>query len=170
MVAANPKTRWWQRLLIVVLLPLIFVYVLLALALLLLSSICLHVLIWVFWSPRGRDILLVYSDSPIWHDYVEQQILPYLGGRAVVLNWSQRKRWRFSLARFAFFHFGGYRNFNPLAVVFRPFRLSRTFRFWKAFHDYKHGHPEKLHEIEKQFFDFAGITGREDQIRQAGKT
>jgi len=37
----------------------------------------------------GRDILLVYSDSPIWHDYIEERILPHLGERAVVLNWSQ---------------------------------------------------------------------------------
>ena len=61
------------------------------------------------------------------------------------------------MARLAFFHFGGYREFNPLAIVFRPFRFTRKFRFWKAFRDYKHGHPVKLREMERDFFDLVGI-------------
>ena len=55
------------------------------------------------------------------------------------MNWSQRKRWRFSIARLAFHHFGGNREFNPIAVVFRPFRRTRTFRFWLPFKELKVG-------------------------------
>jgi len=93
------------------------------------STVCLHIVIWSWWYSRGRDVLFVYSESPIWHNYIERHILPDLGERAVVLNWSQRTRWRLSLARLAFYRFGGWRAFNPMAVVFRPFRRSRTFRF-----------------------------------------
>jgi hypothetical protein len=122
------------------------------------KAICLHIIIWSWWCVRGRDILFVYSDSPIWHDYIEQNILPYLGNRAFILNWSQRKRWHFSLTRMAFNHFGGdRREFNPLGVIFRPFRPTRTFRFWEPFQDFKHGHPEALQRMETEFFRFIDV-------------
>ena len=111
----------------------------------------LHLAIWWSWCRGGRDILLVYSDSPVWRVYVEQRILPQVTGRAVVLNWSQRAKWRLSLARMAFAHFGGSREFNPLAVVFRPFGRTRTFRFWRPFRDFKHGNPAALDQVEREF-------------------
>lgn len=130
------------------------------LVLFVISTVSLHVCIWLLWCTRGRDILFVYSDSPVWHDYVEQRFLPLLGDRAVVLNWSERSRWRFSptLARAAFYYFGGRREFNPLAVVFSPLRRSRVFRFWQPFRDFKHGRPEPLQRLEIEFFDFIGVT------------
>ena len=136
----------------IVLSPAILLIAVIVLVLFILTSICLHIVVWTLWCARGRDILFVYSDSPIWHDYIEQRLLPPIHGRAVVLNWSQRKRWRVSLARVAFHHFGGYREFNPLAVVFRPFRRTRKFRFWQPFRDWKHGRTATLHKMEKDFF------------------
>ena len=117
----------------------------------------LHTLIWTVWCLRGRDVLFVHSDSPLWREHIEQHILPYLGNRAVVLDWSERRRWRMSLARLAFHHFGGHRQFNPLAVVFRPFRRTRTFRFWQPFRAFKQGHPEALRQVENEFFMSIGI-------------
>ena len=146
------KAPWWLVVLGVILAPVILAFLLGALVLFLVSTVSLHTIIWVWWCLRGRDILFVYSNSPIWHDYVEQHILPHLGERAVILNWLERKRWRFSLAKMAFYHFGAYRQFNPLGVVFRPFRRSKVFRFWQPFRDYKHGHPEALHKMESDFF------------------
>ena len=102
---------------------------------------------------RGRDVLFVYSDSPVWHEYIEQRFLPHLVRRAVVLNWSERNRWNLSLGQVAFRFFGGRREFNPLAVVFRPLRRTRTFRFWTAFRDLKHGRPEAL-QIAGRASDF----------------
>lgn len=153
----EPKAKWWQVALFIPLAPVLLVVVVFALVFFLVSTICLHIAIWSWWCIRGRDILFVYSDSPIWHDYIEQHVLPHLGGRAVVLNWSQRKRWRFSLARMAVHHFGGWRELNPLAVVFRPFRRTLTFRFWQPFRDFKHGHPEALHRMESEFFGLIGV-------------
>ena len=57
-----------------------------------LSSLVFYVAIWLCWCARGRDVLLVYSDSPIWHEYIEKEIFSRLEDRAVVLNWSERKR------------------------------------------------------------------------------
>jgi hypothetical protein len=154
-------TRWWQIAILIILSPLVLGFAMLTLVLFFIISVCLRILIWSWWCLRGQNILFVYSDSPIWHDYIEQQILPYLGGRAIVLNWSRRKQWRFSLAQMAFFHFGGYRQFNPLGVVFRPLGRTHTFRFWQPFHDYKHGNLEPLHKLESEFFGLIGVQRQE---------
>jgi hypothetical protein len=156
----KPKLKWWQIALIVAFVPVIVAIAGTAFILFLVSTICLHITIWAWWCLRGRDILFVYSESPIWRDYIEKQILPHIGERAIVLNWSQRNRWRVSVARLAFHHFGGYRQFNPLAVVFRPFRRTRTFRFWQPFRDFKHGNPEALRQMESEFFGLIGVQKR----------
>ena len=153
----EPKPKWWQVSLFIPIAPVLLVVVVLALVFFLVSTICLHIAIWSWWCIRGRDILFVNSDSPIWHDYIEQHVLPHLGGRAVVLNWSRRRGWHFPLARAAVHHFGGGLEFNPMAVVFRPFRRTRTFRFWQPFRDFKYGHPEALHRMERKFFGLIGV-------------
>jgi hypothetical protein len=159
MNSSKPKSKlkWWQAALIIPFVPVMITVAAIALVFFVVSTVCLHITIWTWWCLRGRDILFVYSDSPIWCDYIEQRILPYLGERAVLLNWSERRRWRISLARLAFHHFGGQREFNPLAVVFRPFHRTRTFRFWQPFRDLNHGHPEALRQMESEFFELIGI-------------
>jgi len=151
------STKWWRVALTILFLPLLLPLVLIAVGFYLIARVCLHIVIWLWWCLRGRDILFVYSDSPIWRDYIEERFLPQLGERAIVLNWSRRKRWRVSLASLAFSHFGGKRQFNPLAVVFRPFRETRTFRFWYPFKAFRRGHPERLHEMENEFFSLIGV-------------
>ncbi len=160
-MANKREMKWWQIAIMLPLFPLLLAIGVLALVLFIVSSVSLRIIIWSWWCLRGKDILFVYSDSPIWHDYIEQKILPHLGDRAVILNWSERKRWRFSLARMAFYHFGGYRQFNPLAVVFRPFGRTHTFRFWQPFKDFKHGQPESLNKMESEFFKLLGIRANE---------
>lgn len=153
---ARETIKWWEVPLIIVLfIPIAPVLVAIGVFFVVFSA-WIHIAIWSLWCFRGRDILFVYSDSPIWHDYIEQHVLPHLGERAEVLNCSCRKEWRFSLARMAFHHFGGYRESNPMAVVFRPFQRTRTFRFWQPFRDFKHGHPEALHQMEGEFFELIG--------------
>jgi hypothetical protein len=114
----------------------------------------LHLAVWLRWRPRGKNVLLVYSDSPLWHDYLTRRILPRLAAQAVVLNWSARKEWerRFFLPALVFSYFGGRREFNPLAVVFRPWHWAKTFRFYQPFQDLKHGKGDSLEEIEHNLF------------------
>jgi hypothetical protein len=99
----------------------------------------------------------VYSDSPIWKEYIEREILPYIQDYAVILNWSERRKWKSSLAVLAFRYFGGYRNFNPMALVFRPFHFVRTYRFFEAFKDLKKGDPKQVEEIKKELFRNLGV-------------
>lgn len=113
----------------------------------------LYVVIWTMWCTHGRRVIFVYSNSPIWQDYVEQNILPRLPDGSIILNWSERKKWsRWRLATRAFFFFGGSKEFNPVGMVFRPFCWVETFRFWKPFVEYKHGKPAALKKVEEDLF------------------
>ncbi len=152
-------------LLFVILLPLIAVAIALYLAFCLLQGGFLNVVAWRCWCAHGRYVLFVYSDSPIWHDYIKEHILPRLGERAVILNWSQRSQWKRTLAVMTFRYFGGSREFNPMAVVFRPFRLARRFRFYEPFREFKHGKPEAVAKMETALFD---LVDRIAEVEKAG--
>ncbi len=130
-----------------------------------LYAFLLHVLLWLLWGLTGRRVLFVYSNSPVWQSYIEANILPRLPRGSVVLNWSERRRWRWwSLSAAVFHFFGGNREFNPLAVVVRPLRWGRPFRFWRAFRDAKHGNQEALRLVEAQFFTYLGLPGHDVAI------
>jgi hypothetical protein len=170
-MAVQRKKKWQGLsdalglLLFIILLPLIAVAIALYLAFCVLRGAFLSVLTWRCWCAHGRYVLFVYSDSPIWHDYIEEHILPRLGERAVILNWSQRSQWKRTLAVMAFRYFGGVREFNPMAVVFRPFRLARRFRFYEPFCEFKHGKPEAVTKMEKELFDLVDGIAKADLRR-----
>lgn len=145
--------RLWKAALVVVFLPLLVPLLLISLTLYVAHRIALYMLVWVLWLPRGKDMLVVYSDSPIWHEYMATQVLPLVQERAIVLNWSERNRWRrFSFRTHVFQCFGGSREFNPLVVLFRPFHRARTFRFWLPFKDWKRGYREPVEGLRQDLF------------------
>jgi hypothetical protein len=54
------------------------------------------------------QVLFVYSNSPNWQEYIEQQILPRLPANTAIMNWSERKKWsRLSLPVLAVHYFCG---------------------------------------------------------------
>jgi hypothetical protein len=113
--------------------------------------ITLYLLIWLSWLRSGKDVLFIYSDSPIWHEYMTTQILPVVQERAVVLNWSERKTWqKRSLAVRVFNMFSGGRDFNPMVMLFRPFRGAKSFRFFPAFKAWKHGDTKKVEQLRSE--------------------
>jgi len=112
----------------------------------------IHLAICLFWFTRGRRMLFVYSNSTTSREYVESEILPRICNQAVVLNWSDRKRWQHSLAVVAFQRFGGDRSFVPIAVVFRPFRSAKVFRFYEPFQEYKIGKRSKVDQMKAELF------------------
>ena len=154
---SKPRNEWWIGVGAVLFAPGLLVVLLVEGVARLLFSACLHILIWMWWCRRGRDILFVTSDSPVWHDHIEQHVLAHLGERAVVLNWSHRRNWPFSLARSVFRHFDRQREYCPMAVVFRPFRRTHTFRFWRPFREFKNGRTASLQEMEREFFELIGV-------------
>lgn len=104
------------------------------------------------WQPQGKDLLLVYSNSPNWQTYVEQTWLPKWQRRAVLLNWSERRNWNRERPEVALFHvFATEREFNPLGIVVpRKGRHVHIVRFWRAFRDFKHGKDGLLREAENE--------------------
>jgi hypothetical protein len=131
----------------VVLLPILVPLILIWLALWVMNWILVHAAVRMFWLPRGKSVLFVHSDSPIWKDYVASDLLPLIGRRAYVLNWSERKRWsRWSFPGYVFKTLAGEREFNPLVIVFFPLR-TEYFRFWNAFRDAKRGDVATLNAL-----------------------
>jgi hypothetical protein len=163
-VAQIPWTQWWVIALLIVASPVIIAFVLIGLIIHSAMGLGLHLAVWCWWLPHGRDTLIVYSDRPVWRLHIETEILPAVASRSIVLNWSERTRWRLSLATAVFRYFGGAREFNPLAIVFRPFRPARVFRFWQPFREWKHGKREALQRLEDDLFAYLEIR-RERRLR-----
>jgi hypothetical protein len=147
-MSEEKKRPWWALPLLIVLLPVVVIAVLLWL----ISALLLLSVVWLTWCPRRRYALVVYSNSPIWQEYFETQVISRLAERAVVLNWSERKRWTFSLPVILFRVFGGTSDFNPIAIVFQPLLWPRSFRFYKAFQSFKHGRPDDVERLRLDFF------------------
>lgn len=106
---------------------------------------------------HGRDVLVVYSNSPHWQRYFEDSVIPSIGERASVLNWSERSRWpRFGWRVTAFRWFAGHREFNPIVIVFKNLRWPRCFRFYRAMHDAKHRNFASVHRVVGELSDYLG--------------
>ena len=102
--------RVFDAALIIVVLPLVLPLALLGLILYALNRIVVYLLVWVCWLPSGKDVLFVSSESAVWKEYMETQILPLLRDRATVLNWSERNKWpKWSFAVRVFRTFGRHR-------------------------------------------------------------
>ena len=141
----TPAQWFLEAITVGLLLPLILQLVVIALVLYWSHRFTLYLLVWALWLPKGKALLVVFSDSPIWQEYMTREVLPLVQERAVVLNWSERKRWpRFSLRVQVFRAFGGGREFNPLVVFFKPYCRARVFRFWRPFKDWKLGDTEPV--------------------------
>jgi hypothetical protein len=112
------------------------------------------------WGTRGKDLLLVYSNSPHWQRYIEETWFPRWGHRAVVLNWSERRNWRRARAEVALFRaFAGTREFNPLGIVVPAIgRQADVVRFWLAFREYKHGKDRRLRAAEAELEQYLDAT------------
>lgn len=152
---ADRKSRWRDWLgaaLVIVLIPVLLLLlpvVLLWLLGILFAKIVLLTAAWILWLPRGKDTLIVYSRSPHWMEYFENELIPQLERRAVVLNWSDRAQWSpFALRTLLFRAFKGERAFNPTILIFRPLRWPKFFRFYDCFKQRKHGNDQPLYDLE----------------------
>jgi hypothetical protein len=140
---------WWGWPLLFVLLPLVAVAAVLWLA----AAVLLQFVVWFTWCSRGKYVLVVYSDSPIWGQYFDENVLPAVGSRGVVLNWSHRKQWPYSFLVALFKFFAGTREFNPVAIVFEPLVWPRRFRFYGPFQAFKHGRPQEVEDMRIQLLE-----------------
>jgi hypothetical protein len=112
------------------------------------------------WAGEGKRVLIVYSRSPNWKEYIESKWIEQLGSHLVILDWSDRSKWTkpFSLEVKAFKYWGGARAFNPIAILFPKRGRVRVIRFWKPFRDYRHGKIYNLQKAEDKLFTFVNNT------------
>jgi len=117
---------------------------------------------------QGKFIIFVYSDSPTWKWYIEQNILPHVQQYAMILNWSERSRWdRSSWIVQAFHHWGGEREFNPIAIVYFSLTDVRVIRFFKAFHELKRGKSGILDKVESELVQLVNARVKEQSLQNA---
>lgn len=136
--------------LIALLLPIIVPLAIVGLVLHSLNKVVVYLLVWVWWLPKGSDVLYVSSDSPTWKEYMDTEVFPLVAERAIVLSWSARSKWpKWSFAVRVFRTFGRGRDFNPMVVLFRPFRRARIFRFLPAFQELKHGNSASVEQLRR---------------------
>ena len=135
---------------IVLLLPVILPVAIVVIIFHVLNTLFVYLTVWLWWLPTGKDVLYVSSDSPIWKEYMEAEILPLVAPRAKVLDWSARSKWpKRSFAVRVFHTFGGRHDFNPMVLLFRPFRRAIIFRFLPAFQEHKHGNSESVEQLRR---------------------
>ena len=87
----SKSMTWLQKLLFA---PIIVLVLLLLLLLLspfyFLYRTVLRLAVELVWGIHGKRVLMVYSRSPNWEQYIESTWLPRIGSHATVLNWSDR--------------------------------------------------------------------------------
>lgn len=116
------------------------------------------------YGGEGKDLLLVYTASPHWQDYIEREWLPRWGARAVVLNRSQPWDGNSAEALLWFAYRTG-REHTPLAVVVPRRGRARVVRFFKAFRDNKHGKPAALQARERELEAALEASSRESKTK-----
>ena len=97
----------------------------------------------------GKDLLIVYTDSPHWKEYVESRWVARWPDRTVTLNrsrpWS-RKQPEAAL----WLAVGGIVEHTPLAIVVPRKGKLRVIRLFAAFRDFKHGKEGRLRVAEQE--------------------
>lgn len=100
-------------------------------------------------AAAGKDVLIVYSDSPHWGAYIEANWLPRWGERAVLFNRS--RPWKGDqIEAHLWLAFAGSAEHTPVAIVVPAHGQPRVVRFWKAFRQRKHGDDSALRSAEEQ--------------------
>ncbi|MEM9702124.1 MAG: hypothetical protein AAF907_06745 [Planctomycetota bacterium] len=155
-----PGEKLKQALIRVICLPLLLVMLAVAFPILLtfvLRDVLVTIAVWLSWLPRGKDTLVVYSNSPHWQVYFESIVTPSIAERCYVLSWSERKTWPvLDLRVIAFNCLAGDREYNPIVIVFKPFRRARAFSFYRAMRDVKHNNHAAVRETVKDLSDCLG--------------
>ena len=136
--------------LIILLIPVVIFWLTAKLFLKLVVLIC----IWAVWGVKGKDLLVIYSDSPYWKEYFENGLLPQIESRSYSLNLSTRAKMQtYNLQILAFDLFKYEKDYNPMVVLFPFLRWPRRYQYYQAFKEFKHGKENALTKVENQVFE-----------------
>jgi hypothetical protein len=101
--------------------------------------------------PSRKFVLVAYTDSALWAPFIENELLPQIAEHCVVVNRS-RENWKreFRAERVALAFWGGWRSYNPIAVVLRPWGRVRVFRLYEPFKQLKRGQSSSLESMANE--------------------
>jgi hypothetical protein len=103
----------------------------------------------------GKDVLVVYTDSPHWKEYIETRWLPRLGDRAIAFDRS--RPWREDQVEARLWRaVAGSVEHTPVVIVVPERGKVQIVRFWLAFRDHKHGKDRRLREAEARLATILG--------------
>ena len=104
---------------------------------------------------ENKHILFAYSDSPHWKEYIENNIEPVIADKTIFINRSQDSEWKKNnlLESKVIKHWGGDKEYNPIAIIFPRKGKINVVRFYQAFKDYKHGNTALLNEKELELYE-----------------
>jgi len=110
------------------------------------SSAALAAVVTILWIPRKIRYLIIYSDSPQWKSYFEEEVIPSFVRNAKVINLSRdgggSKWWHLDWVVYR--HCAGYRNRFPIVIRLSPIGTWRAVRFYDAFIQAKKGKTQNL--------------------------
>lgn len=159
MTDQHPQSvRGWRYLLSIAALTIVLPFIILLLPVMLIWHFVPRILLRL-WLPLrwggGRCVLIAYTDSPVWTDYIEQQITARLASMAVVIQRSRVPDWksRYRAEYWALLSWAEHASYNPVAIVFPRYKRVRVFNFYEAFREFKHGKPAELEAMTKHVLE-----------------
>jgi hypothetical protein len=98
-------------------------------------------MVWIDWSKKGKDLLVVYSSSE--HSEWMTRLSPLIRDRAVLLDYTTRNTWPRTSPEVLLFEIFGAKPipefvrqfYLPCVIVFPMFRRPQTFTFGKSSKD-----------------------------------
>jgi hypothetical protein len=103
-------------------------------------------------GANGKDLLIVYTSSPHWQPYIDENWVSRWRDRAVILNRSE-PHWQSRSETRLWRRLTGRRNHTPAAIVVPRRGAAQVVRLYRAFQDYKHGKPSMLRSKELELED-----------------
>ncbi len=138
-----------DRLLKVLILISIIIFIIPILVYMLILELSYRIIFRIRIITNGKRIIFVTSNSPIWHDYLENRWVNRITKYAYIVNWSERNQWNNSQWEIRMFrHWGGDRDMVPIIIFYENFFHIQKFRLYKPFIEYKHGKDRALSNIE----------------------
>ena len=109
------------------------------------------------YADSGKDVVVVYTDSPHWKEYIETRWLPRWAHRVIALDRS--RPWRADQPEARLWRtVAGSVEHTPVVIVVPPHGEVQIVRFFLAFRDYKHGKDTRLREAEARLARILGET------------
>ncbi|HEX7966057.1 MAG TPA: hypothetical protein VF651_10085 [Gammaproteobacteria bacterium] len=129
--------------------------ILLVLAKEFLLSFWIHALLKIKW-PANKWILVSYTESEHWSQYLETEIIPRLGDACVVINRS-RPDWKqkYPIEAKAIKVWGKNRQYNPMIVLVPKVGRVKIFRLFEEFKAKKHGKSGPLEAKISEILELA---------------